>query len=224
MSYKNPLAYAAAGVAAVVLAFGAYAIGNSNSSQGTSGTAAASQGAPGAQAPENGQAPPNGQTPPGLGTPVTGATAQKVKAAVVAKYQGRIERIDKLSDGSFVAHVITSNGEYHVTVSRDFKVTGAQQGGRPGAGAPSGGPRPGLGKPVTGAAAAKAKAAALARYPGTVERVMQLADGSYLVHVLRSSGGEVHVKVSKTFAVTGTEQGMPGRRDPSTSNGASTQS
>jgi len=32
-------------------------------------------------------------------------------------------------DGSYVAHVITSNGEYHVTVSRDFKVTGAQQGG-----------------------------------------------------------------------------------------------
>jgi hypothetical protein len=31
---------------------------------------------------------------------------------------------------------------------------------------------------VTGAAAANAKAAALAKYPGTVERVMQLSDGT----------------------------------------------
>jgi hypothetical protein len=37
----------------------------------------------------------------------------------------------KLSDGTYVAHVITSNGEYHVTVSKDFKVSGAQQGGTP---------------------------------------------------------------------------------------------
>jgi hypothetical protein len=78
----------------------------------------------------------------------------------------------------------------------------------PTAGAPSGaqGAPAGLGKEVTGAGAAKAKAAALAKYPGTAERVMQLADGSYVVHVLHGSGGEVHVKVSKTFAVTGTEQ------------------
>ena len=69
---------------------------------------------------------------------------------------------------------------------------------------------PAMGKEVTGTAAAKAKAAALAKYPGTVERVLQLDDGSYVVHVMRSSGGEVHVKVSKDFAVTGLEQGMPG--------------
>lgn len=218
MSSKSPLAYVAAGVAAVVLAFGAYAIGNSNSSQGSSGTADASQSAHGAQ---NGQAPTNGQAPPGLGTPVTGATAQKVKAAVMAKYTGAIERIDQLSNGSYVAHVKTSKGEYHVTVSKDFKVTGAQQGGRPGAGAQ--GTPPGFGKSVTGTAAAQAKAAALAKYPGTAERVMQLADGSYVVHVLRSSG-EVHVKVSKTFTVTGTEQGMPGGGAPSNANGTSAQS
>jgi hypothetical protein len=73
---------------------------------------------------------------------------------------------------------------------------------------------PGFGKVVTGTAASKAKAAALATYPGTVERVMQLDDGSYMVHVLRSSGSEVHVKVSKAFKVTGTVQGMPGRGAP----------
>jgi uncharacterized lipoprotein YajG len=87
------------------------------------------------------------------------------------------------------------------------------------AGAPSGaqGTPSALGKVVTGAAADKAEAAALARYPGTVERVMQLSDGSYVVHVIRSSGGEVHVKVSKTFAVAGTEQGTPGGGPPPSS-------
>jgi hypothetical protein len=82
---------------------------------------------------------------------------------------------------------------------------------------------PALGKTVTGAAADKAEAAALAKYPGTVERVMKLSDGSYVVHVMRTSGGEVHVKVSKTFAVTGLEQGPPAGGAPP-SNGSTTQS
>jgi hypothetical protein len=202
MSSKNPLTYVAAGVAAVALAFGAYAIGSSNSSN--SGTADASQAG---SASRNGQALANGRPPAGFGTKATGAAAAKVKAAVLARFKGTIEQIVKLPDGSYVAHVITSSGEYHVLVSKDFEVTGAQQGG-PGAGGR--GTPPGLGKPATGAAAAKTKAAALAKYPGTVERVMQLSDGSYVVHVLRSSGGEVHVKVSKGFVVTGTESGTPG--------------
>ena len=66
-----------------------------------------------------------------------------------------------------------------------------------------------MGTTVTGAAADKAKAAATAKYPGTVERVMRLPDGSYEVHVITTSGGEVHVQVSKTFQVTGTSQGGP---------------
>jgi hypothetical protein len=84
--------------------------------------------------------------------------------------------------------------------------------------APSGaqGAPPGPGTPVTGAAATKAKEAALAKYPGSAERVMKLADGSYVVHVLRTSGGEVHVRVSKTFAVTGTEQRPPAGAAPPT--------
>src|SRR5437763_1155865 len=77
------------------------------------------------------------------------------------------------------------------------------------AGAPGG-----LGTPVSGAAADKAKAAALAKYKGTAERVRQLTDGSYVVHVIPSSGGEVHVKVSKDFAVTGTETGPPAGAAP----------
>jgi hypothetical protein len=202
MSAKNPLAYMAAGVAAVVLAFGAYAIGSSNSGNGA---AAASQ-TTGGRAPQNGQMPPSGQAPPGFGTAVTGAAAAKVKAAVLAKYKGTIERIVKLPDGSYEAHLITSSGELHVAVSKDFQVTGTRQGGPGGAGGP------GFGQDVTGAAAAKAKAAALARYPGTVERVLKLPDGSYVVHVLRKSGGEAHVHVSRTFAVLGLEQRFGGRR------------
>ena len=83
---------------------------------------------------------------------------------------------------------------------------------------------PGMGTTVSGAAADKAKAAALAKYPGTAERVEKLSDGSYVVHVIQKSGGEVHVKVSKDFAVTGTETGPPAGAAPPASNGTTTQS
>jgi hypothetical protein len=136
MPQNNPMKYAAGGVAAVVLAFGAYAIGSSHSDQGTAGTANASAGSvPGARP---GRMPQNGQGPrPGFGTPVTGTAADKVKAAVLARYQGTVERIMQLGDGSYVVHVLTSSDELHVAVSKDFKVTGAEQGG-PGAGGPPG--------------------------------------------------------------------------------------
>src|SRR5205085_9854506 len=79
--------------------------------------------------------PGNGQAPPGFGAPVTGAAADKAKAAALAKYKGTVERVMKLSDGSYEVHVLTSGGgEYHVAVSKDFKVTGAQQGGPGGPG------------------------------------------------------------------------------------------
>ena len=143
MSSNNPMKYVAAGVAAVVLAFGAYAVGSSSSCETSSGTASASPGAPAGaasgqvagngQRPQNGQAPQDGQAPPGFGTPVTGTAAAKVREAALAAHPGTVERVMKLADGSYVAHVITSSGELHVTVSKDYKVTGAEQGG-PGAG------------------------------------------------------------------------------------------
>jgi hypothetical protein len=46
-----------------------------------------------------------------------------------------------------------------------------------------------------------------------VERVVQLSDGSYVVHVIKSDGSEVHVAVSAGFKVTGQEAG-PGRGGP----------
>ncbi len=159
-------------------------------------------------------------TPPAIGKTVTGAGADKAKAAALAKYPGTVERVEQLSDGSYVVHVMrSSGGEVHVKVSTAFAVTGLDQGMRGG-----GGPGGGFGTPATGAAADKAKAAALAKYPGTVERVVKLSDGSYVVHVMRSSGGEVHVKVSKAFAVTGTEQGPPAGGAPPAAGGGTTQS
>jgi hypothetical protein len=44
---------------------------------------------------------------------------------------------------------------------------------------------------------------------------MKLADGSYVVHVIKSDGsGEAHVLVSKAFKVTGTQTGGPGGGPP----------
>lgn len=130
--------YALAGIVTVALAFGAYAIGHSNSSNSNGGVANAAQsraasqlpgnGAPRGGQPPTGQLPRDGQAPPGFGTPVSGATAAKAKTAALAKYKGTVERVMKLDDGSYVVHVITSSGEYHVAVSKDFKVTRAQQG------------------------------------------------------------------------------------------------
>jgi hypothetical protein len=61
----------------------------------------------------------------------------------------------------------------------------------------------GSGTIITGAAANKAKAVALAKYPGgTVNRVLQLSDGSYAVHMIKISWPH-HVFLSKSFKVTG---------------------
>jgi hypothetical protein len=76
------------------------------------------------------------------------------------------------------------------------------------AGGPAGGP--GMGATVTGAAAEKAKAAALAKYPGTVERVVKTPSGGYVVHVIKADHTEVHVLVNAAFQVTGTATGGPG--------------
>jgi hypothetical protein len=70
--------------------------------------------------------------------------------------------------------------------------------------------RPGPGTPVVGPAAAKVKAAALAKYPGTIQDINKLPDGSYVAHVIRPDKTEIHVLVSKAFEVTGARSGPPG--------------
>jgi hypothetical protein len=66
--------------------------------------------------------------------------------------------------------------------------------------------QPGTGTIITGASADKAKAVAVAAgYKGTVNRVLQLSDGSYVVHIIANPSGPHHVFVSKDFKVTGSE-------------------
>src|SRR3954451_16159860 len=56
---------------------------------------------------------------------------------------------------------------------------------------------------LTGDVAAKVQAAALAKVPGTVERVETNVDGSapYEAHITKASGTEVEVQVSTDFTV-----------------------
>jgi hypothetical protein len=63
----------------------------------------------------------------------------------------------------------------------------------------------GTGTIVTGTAANKAKAAALAAYPGvTVNRVVLLSDGEYNVHIIGVNWPH-HVFVNQNFKVVGAE-------------------
>jgi hypothetical protein len=71
-----------------------------------------------------GQVPQNWR--PGTGTIITGAAANEAKAAALAKYPGgTVNRVLKLSDGSYAVHMIKISWPHHVFVSENFKVTGA---------------------------------------------------------------------------------------------------
>lgn len=78
--------------------------------------------------------PPNqrvaGQVPahwaPGTGTIITGAAANRAEAVALASYPGgTVNRVLRLSDGSYAVHMIMIAWPHHVFVSRDFVVTGA---------------------------------------------------------------------------------------------------
>src|SRR5436190_20292494 len=129
-SSQSRTLFATAAVVAAGVA--AWAVGNSTSND-TASSATPARFAPAAQAAPQGA--PAGQAPPargrGFGTAVSGATAAKVEKVVLAKYPGTLEVVVGLPDGSFVAHDITSSGELHVLVSKDFKIVGVDQGGGP---------------------------------------------------------------------------------------------
>ncbi len=146
---------------------------------------------------------------------LTGETAEKVKAAALAKVPGgTVLRAESGGHGgaAYHAHVRKSDGtEVVVLVNSAFEATSVETrpaGGRPGRGGP--GHRGGRGgrsaeKPLTGETAAKVKAAALKEVPGgTVLRVETDADhGSpYEAHVRKSDGTKVEVLVNKDFEVT----------------------
>jgi hypothetical protein len=147
---------AVAGVAALAaIAVGASAIAGASSSNSGPGSVAPSRMAgPGGGMPQGGRPPGAG----GFGQPVTGATASKVKAAVLAKYPGTIERILAVPGRGYLAHVLRSgNSEVRVLVDSNFKVVGLAQGpadgpGMRGGGPPGGGPP---GAPPSGAAPAQ---------------------------------------------------------------------
>jgi uncharacterized membrane protein YkoI len=148
---------------------------------------------------------------------VTGGTADKVKAAALAKVPGAtVLRVETGGHGgaAYHVHMRKSDGtEVVVLVNKDFEATSVETkpAGGPGRGGPGhrGGPgRPG-GRPgekaLTGDTAAKVKAAAEQKVSGgTVLRVETDADhGSpYEAHVRKSDGTEVEVLVNKDFEVT----------------------
>ena len=152
---------------------------------------------------------------------LSGDTADKVKAAALAKVPGStVLRVESGGHGgaAYHAHVRKADGtEAVVLVDKDFKAASVETrpaggpggpGGRHGGG-PGGGPgRPGGRggeKALIGDTAAKVKAAALAKVSGgTVLRVETDADhGSpYEAHVRKADGTEVEVLVDKDFEVT----------------------
>jgi hypothetical protein len=115
----------AIGTAAIAVGIGAYAIVNQSSGNGASGTANAARLAqPGQNQRAVGQIPPNWH--PRSGTIITGAAANEAKAVALAKYPGgTVNRVLKLSDGSYAVHMIKISWPHHVFVSKNFKVTGA---------------------------------------------------------------------------------------------------
>lgn len=63
---------------------------------------------------------------------------------------------------------------------------------------------------LTGSDADKAKAAALAKYPGaTIQRVETDSDGVYEAHLTTADGKRVTVEMDKNFTVTGEEAHGP---------------
>ncbi|HET7476419.1 MAG TPA: hypothetical protein VFJ97_10430 [Dermatophilaceae bacterium] len=148
-------------------------------------------------------------------TPLTGTTAAKVRAAVLAKYPGAtIERLETDSDGVYEAHIRTKAGDrLTVEVDKAFAVTGQESrpaGGRGGPGGFGFGHGPGgfQHEQLTGDASTKAKAAVLAKYPGAaVLHMWKEADGTYRAFVTTSDGKALLVTLDSAFKVTGAQEG-----------------
>ena len=125
----------AAGIAAIAVAIGGFAIADSGSSSSASSSTGAGAATAGKVIPfQQGQPSPAtkvGQVPSsfkaGSGTIITGTAADKAKAAAVAAYPGgTVNRVVQLSDGQYNVHIIGVNWPHHVFVNQDFKVVGAE--------------------------------------------------------------------------------------------------
>src|SRR5438105_2974976 len=97
----------AIGTAAIAVAIGAYATVSANAAPFTP------------SAPNQrvvGQVPQNWHS--GSGTIITGAAANKAKSIALATYPGgTVNRVLKLSDGSYAVHMIKVSWPHHVFVS-----------------------------------------------------------------------------------------------------------
>jgi hypothetical protein len=129
MSRRNLTASIAAGVAAIALFAGGYAIATSGSSSSASPATAGKvipfdRGHP-SPATHVGQVPPDFS--PGTGTIVTGTAANRAKAAALAAYPGgTVNRVVLLTGGEYNVHMIGVNWPHHVFVTKSFKVVGAE--------------------------------------------------------------------------------------------------
>jgi uncharacterized membrane protein YkoI len=152
-------------------------------------------------------------------TELTGDTADKVKAAALAKVPG--STVLRVEDGgpsgsAYHAHVRKADGtEVVVLVNSSFEATAVQTRPAGGPGGPGGRDHDGRGHggrgghkqetALTGDTAAKVKAAAEAKVPGgTVLRVENDSDSSspYEAHVTKADGSEVVVLVNSSFEAT----------------------
>jgi hypothetical protein len=133
VSRRKLTMFIVAGVAAIALAIGGYAIADASSSNGGSSSANAAnsakvipfqRGVPGASKVV-GQVPASFRA--GTGTIITGTAANKAEAAAVAAYPGgTVNRVVLLSNGEYNVHIIAVSWPHHVFVSKSFKVLGAE--------------------------------------------------------------------------------------------------
>ena len=129
LSRRKLTASIAAGVAAITLGTGGYAIANSGSSSSANAATLGKvipfqQGQPSPATPV-GQVPANFN--PGTGKIITGTAANQAKAAALAAYPGvTVNRVVLLSNGEYNVHIIGVNWPHHVFVDQNFKVVGAE--------------------------------------------------------------------------------------------------
>jgi len=154
--------------------------------------------------PNGGQVPPGGPGGMGMREQVTGATAERVKDAVLAKEPGAtVLRVMEIPQG-YVAAITKSDGSRAmVRLDEDMKVVSVDA---------HGGMRR---AELTGDALTKVKAAVTAKLPGsTLDHAHKSPRGSgYDAHVVKADGTRVHVELDAQFKVTSVSAALrgPGR-------------
>jgi uncharacterized membrane protein YkoI len=141
-------------------------------------------------------------------TALTGEAKDNAEAAALAAVPGgKVLRSEEDGDGvaKYEVHMTDADGKpVDVYLDADFAVTekrAGRMGGHPG------GPRGHHGTPLTGDAADKAKAAALAELPGaevleaSEEESSEVAGAKYEVHVIRKDGTPAEVLLDADFKV-----------------------